>query len=65
VALGSTVTLRVSSDVADEVHLHGYDRSVDVEAGGTATLTLEATLSGVYEAELESRGVQLVQLQVQ
>jgi hypothetical protein len=62
---GSTVTLKVTSDVADEVHLHGYDKHVDVEKGGTATLTFTASLAGVFEAELESRSLQLVQLQVQ
>lgn len=65
VARGSTVTLQVTSDVADEVHLHGYDLRVDVGQGGTATLTFQATLTGVFEVELESRGLQLVQLQVQ
>src|SRR5436309_11004053 len=39
VALGSTVALVVTSTVADEVHLHGYDKKVDVPANGTATLT--------------------------
>jgi hypothetical protein len=65
VAKGSTVTLKVTSDVADEVHLHGYDKRVDVEKGGTATLTFTADLTGVFEAELESKGLPLVQLQVQ
>lgn len=64
VSLGSAVALVVSSDVADEVHLHGYDRSVDVHAGGTATLEFVANRSGVFEAELESRGAHLVQLEV-
>jgi FtsP/CotA-like multicopper oxidase with cupredoxin domain len=62
---GDTVTLRVTSDVADEVHLHGYDETVDVEAGGTAELTFEATLDGVFEAELEERALQLVEFQIQ
>ncbi len=62
---GSTVTLRVTSDVADEVHLHGYDKSVDVEKGGTATLTFTAGVAGVFEVELEGERLQLVQLQVQ
>jgi len=65
VAKGSTVTLRVTSDVADEIHLHGYDKSVDVAKGGTAQLTFAATLPGVFEVELESRGLQLTQLQIQ
>jgi hypothetical protein len=64
VHLGSPVTLVVTSDVADEVHLHGYDRKVDVPAGGTASLDFVADQAGVFEAELESRGTQLVQLEV-
>ena len=64
VRLGSPVTLVVTSDVADEVHLHGYDRKVDVPAGGTASLDFVADQTGVFEAELESRGTQLVQLEV-
>ena len=59
------VTLRVISDVADEVHLHGYDKHVDVEKGGTADLTFTATLTGVFEAELETRALRLTELQVQ
>jgi len=62
---GSVVTLRVISDVADEVHLHGYDKHVDVEKGGTADLTFTATLTGVFEAELETRALRLTELQVQ
>jgi plastocyanin len=65
VAAGSTVQLRVDSDVADEVHLHGYDKSVDVEPGSTARLTFTASISGLFEVELESRGLRLTQLQVQ
>ncbi|MDT7624734.1 MAG: hypothetical protein QOF99_5635 [Pseudonocardiales bacterium] len=64
VRLGSPVTLVVTSDVADEVHLHGYDRKVDVPAGGTASIDFVADQAGVFEAELESRGTQLVQLEV-
>jgi hypothetical protein len=62
---GSTVALVVTSDVADEVHLHGYDKHVDVPKGGTVTLVFKATLSGVYEVELEALKHRLVLLQVQ
>lgn len=64
VSLGSSVALVVSSDVADEVHLHGYDRKADVPAGGTTTIAFVADHAGVFEAELESRGAQLVQFEV-
>lgn len=64
VARGRPVALVVTSDVADEIHLHGFDRSVDVPADGTGTLEFVADQSGVFEAELESRGEQLVQIEV-
>ena len=41
---GDRVVLVVKSDVADEIHLHGYDLSRDVTAGGTARLPFTATL---------------------
>jgi len=62
---GDSVVLVIESDVADEIHLHGYDVSRDVAAGGTARLTFEATLPGRFEVELEERGVQIADLTVQ
>jgi ABC-type Fe3+-hydroxamate transport system substrate-binding protein len=61
---GDRVVLVVKSDVADEIHLHGYDLSRDVTAGGTARLPFSATLPGRFEVELESRGVQIADLTV-
>ncbi len=64
VPVGSTVELVVSSDVADEVHVHGYDRTSFVTAGASTTLRWEATLPGVFDVELEQRGTPLASLQV-
>ena len=64
ISLGDTVTLRVTSDVADEIHLHGYDIMQDVGAGETADLTFDATIPGVFEAELEHEGIKLVELEI-
>ena len=61
---GDRVVLVVKSDVADEIHLHGYDLSRKVAAGGTARLTFTATLPGRFEVELEQRGVQIADLTV-
>lgn len=61
---GDVVVLIVRSDVADHVHLHGYDIMRDVTAGGTARIRFRATLPGRFEAELEDRGVQLAELTV-
>ena len=59
------VVLVVTSDVADEIHLHGYDVMRDVEAGGTVRLPFKATIPGRFEAELESRGVQIADITVE
>jgi hypothetical protein len=61
---GQLIELVVNSDVADEVHLHGYDLHQDVEAGGTARIRFKANISGVFEAELENRKLQILELTV-
>lgn len=63
-ALNDTVNIIVTSDVADEIHLHGYDVSVDVAPGTAATLTFQASIPGIFEVELEELGTQLLSLQV-
>jgi hypothetical protein len=62
---GQKVAIVVHSDVADEVHVHGYDLHKDVEAGGTARIVFPATITGVFEAELESRKLQIIELTVE
>ena len=59
------VVLVVTSDVADEIHLHGYDKAKDVAAGGTVRLPFKATIPGRFEAELESRGFQIAEITVE
>jgi hypothetical protein len=64
VQLGRKVRLVVTSDVADELHVHGYDLKADVPAHGVGTVEFVANLSGVFEVELESKGAQLAQLEI-
>ncbi|MGY2065338.1 hypothetical protein [Blastococcus sp. SYSU DS0619] len=64
VPLGEPVTVVVTSDVADEAHLHGYDVSADLAPGEPAELTFEATIPGVFELELHGAGTVLLSLQV-
>ena len=59
VAKNRRVDLTVTSDVADEVHLHGYNLKRDVAPGQPATITFRATIVGTVEAELEERGVRI------
>lgn len=62
---GDRVVITVISDVADHVHLHGYDIMRNVAAGGTARIRFRATLPGRFEVELEDRGVQIADLTVE
>lgn len=61
---GDQATFTVRSDVADEVHVHGYDLMEDVKAGGTARFSFEADIDGIFEIELEGAGVQIAELRV-
>ena len=64
VPLGTPVTINVTSDAADEVHVHGYDKETQIPAGGTGSVAFTADLPGVFEVELHESGLQLLQLQV-
>ncbi len=63
-AQGDEVRFKVSSDVGDEVHVHGYDLSKDVEAGGSVSFEFPANLEGIFEAELEGRHEQIAEIRV-
>jgi hypothetical protein len=61
---GERVRFKVDSDVSDEVHMHGYDIMKEVEAGGSVNFDFPATIEGVFEAELEDRKEQILELTV-
>lgn len=50
---GQQVVLKVTADVADEAHLHGYDVSKEFEPNQQVTLEFTATKTGRFELELE------------
>jgi hypothetical protein len=60
----SQVVFVVKSELADEVHLHGYDLSADVAPGAPATIRFKANAPGLFEAELESRSLPIAELEV-
>ncbi|MBV9032144.1 MAG: hypothetical protein JO364_17935 [Pseudonocardiales bacterium] len=64
VPLGTPLVVSVSSDVADEIHVQGYDRKARVPAGTTASVTFTANAPGVFEVELASSKLALLQLRV-
>ena len=53
---------RRARDVADHVHLHGYDMLRDVAPGRPAQISFRATIPGRFEVELEDRGLQILDL---
>ena len=64
VPVGEHVTLVVTSDVADEVHVHGYDKEQELSPGQPAEIVFDATIPGVFEVELHEAGTTLLSLQV-
>ena len=51
VAKGDTVRIVVSSDVADEIHLHGYDIEKEAAPGKPARFKFKADVEGAFELE--------------
>lgn len=64
VALGTEVRIEITSDVADELHLHGYDLELELEPGEPGVLEFTADREGRFELETHSTGLQLLQLEV-
>jgi hypothetical protein len=64
VAEGEQVRLLITSDTADELHVHGFDIEQDLPAGQQVTVDFTADQTGVFEIETHESGLQLVQLEV-
>ena len=62
---GGTVRLAFRSDAAGEVHIHGYDRYVDLRAGRTVRSRFPAELEGIFEVEDHRSGALLAKLRVE
>ena len=62
---GDEVRFDVESDVAEEVHVHGYDLIEEVSPGKVASFEFPADIEGGFEAELEGAHVQIAELTVQ
>jgi len=64
VARGEQVRLVVTSDVADQVHVHSYDLVLRLRPGKPGTLTFTADKTGLFEVETHETGLILFQLLV-
>jgi hypothetical protein len=67
VAGGEPAQFRVLSDIAGDVHVHGYDIEMPIEAGGSVRFDFPAELEGGFEIELHHGGgeTQIGELRVQ
>lgn len=62
---GETVRLAFRSDAVGEVHIHGYDRYVDLKPGRTVRTSFPAKLEGIFEVEEHGSGEVLARLRVE
>jgi hypothetical protein len=62
---GERVRFSVHSDMADEVHVHGFDISKHVPANGSVRFRFLADIEGVFEVELEDSHVKIAELRIE
>ena len=62
---GDTVRFRVRHDTAEEIHIHGYDITKEVEPNKTATVSFKASITGIFEIEFHGSGTQIAELKVE
>jgi len=65
VPLGNTIRLLVTADAPDQVHVHGYELTLDLAAGLPAELTFVADVPGIFQVELHEGGQLLCELRVE
>jgi Cupredoxin-like domain len=53
---GQKVMVTVTSDEADELHVHGYDKEVAMQAGKPGSVTFTADTKGTFEIETHESG---------
>jgi len=61
---GQKVSLKVTSDIADELHFHGYDLHTDLESGKQGEIDFTADKTGRFEFELEDHNTTLGVIEV-
>lgn len=60
----ATVRITVTSDVADDLHVHGYDLTKSLSAGQPASIDFRADRTGLFEVETHDTHLVLFQLVV-
>lgn len=65
VSKGDRVTIEVSVDAPDTIHVHGYDIEAEAAPGAPAVIELTADLEGVFDVESHTTEALLVKLVVE
>jgi hypothetical protein len=65
VELGEFVRIQVTSDQADELHVHGYERKAELAPGIETVVEFRAEIPGTFRVELERSRLRLFDLRVQ
>lgn len=53
---GEMVTIRARSDQSAELHIHGYDKTLELKPGKTGRVRFKATIDGEFSIELHFAG---------
>jgi hypothetical protein len=61
---GQTVLVKVVSDAAEELHIHGYDKELELSPGKPASVKFTANMKGTFEIETHKSGKLVAKLVV-
>jgi cytoskeletal protein RodZ len=61
---GQTVLVTAVSDAAEELHIHGYDKQLELSPGTPASVKFTANMKGTFEIETHKSGKLVAKLVV-
>ncbi|MET9315073.1 cupredoxin domain-containing protein [Kribbella sp. NPDC003505] len=64
VKAGQTVLIKAVSDAEEELHIHGYDKELELTPGKAASVKFTANMKGTFEVETHKSGKLVVKLVV-
>jgi plastocyanin len=64
VKAGQTVLVTATSDAAEELHIHGYDKMLELTPGKAASVKFTANMKGTFEVETHKSGKLVAKLVV-
>jgi len=61
---GQTVRINGLSDVPESLHVHGYDKTLDLKPGKPGSVEFKTSTKGIFEVETHESGKLVFKLQV-